>query len=46
MFVAFDEIQPSEVRALCALFLHSFVACPTTAHSFMLLLLGLVAFLG
>jgi ABC-type Co2+ transport system permease subunit len=35
------------VRVLCALFLRSFAACATTANSFfMLLLLGLVAFLG
>ncbi len=35
------------MRALCALFLRRFAACATTAHSFfMLLLLGLVAFLG
>jgi hypothetical protein len=35
------------VRALCALFLRSFAACPATAHSFfILLLLSLVAFLG
>jgi hypothetical protein len=35
------------VRALCALVLHSFTAVPAAAHTFsMLLLLGLVAFLG
>jgi hypothetical protein len=35
------------VRALCALVLRSFAACPATAHSFfMLLLVGLNAVLG
>ncbi len=35
------------MRAFCALILRRFAACATTAHSFfMLLLLGLVAFLG
>jgi hypothetical protein len=35
------------VRALCALVVYSFPACPTTTHSVsMLLLLGLMAFLG